>query len=144
MNYRSRMNASFSPFLFEMRVNAPNGGPEVGEELSRYVNTYGDDVPGDRAARLEKIGSTVNEGRQFGPRVIVIELREGPFRDATLQLDRFWFKNVIIQNTKVAFHGGPVSLENAYFIDCQFQMENLPPNRALAEELLAGASVSFD
>ncbi len=150
MDYRSLLNADLNPipptavtrkisygFLFELAFVYPHGG-QVGD-IVKNIYTAGDDVPLEQAARLENLGSTANIGRALGPRVIIVE-----YPNNTIKLDDCWYKNVIVMNTKVGYFGGRMKLENVYFINCEFQMENASPSRAFGERMVAGAAVSFD
>jgi hypothetical protein len=152
MSYRSVLNVDLAPletrgvpriihdFLFHFTVRTTSGAPMVNDDVIKQVRTFGEDVPLVDAARFELIGSTVNSSRPLGPRIIQIELPPG----YSLVLDGHWIKNTVIRNLKVVYHGGPIALENVYFIDCTFEMDNLPPARNIAERILTNTAVSFD
>jgi hypothetical protein len=149
INYRSLLNANLNPippntpirtineFLFVIGFANPDG-MKVGDAVPS-VYTVGDDVPIEQAARLETLGKDINAGRTMGPRVIVMSFQSNP-----IKLDGSWYKNVIVKDTKVVYSGGQTKLENVYFINCEFKMENLPPSRTLGELMIANATVSFD
>lgn len=46
--------------------------------------------------------------------------------EARLKLDGMFMKNVIIENSQVDYYGGPVDLENVYFVNCKFQVQQQP------------------
>ena len=39
-------------------------------------------------------------------------------------LDGFYLKNVVFQNTALTYRGGPLILENVYFVDCEFRVDS--------------------
>lgn len=59
-------------------------------------------------------------------------------------IDGYWIKNVVLRNATIAYHGGPVRLENVYFVDCRFGFSQLPRTRSLVDHLLASLSVTFE
>jgi hypothetical protein len=153
LRYRSVLNASFNPISPKQRLKPFRGGPfryvlnfatppspplEQGMEFAGIIWSVGDDVPLSEAARFERIGDTVNNGFKYGPKMIVYETEFG------LKLDGMWLKNVVVNNTKVVYSGSSVKLENVYFINCQFEMENRISPRQLAAEVLDSPSVSLN
>lgn len=169
LNVRSILNASFSPipphsilkpgglqaFEFNLTfINPPPEGINVGADVHGVIWTVGDDVSIDQAARFETIGSRVNTRHKYGPRIIVVDLSaaiKGWQRNAPLyipatngiKLDEKWLKNVVIRNTRVAYFHGPMRLENVIFINCTFELNDLPAARYLAQEMFDSPSVSL-
>jgi hypothetical protein len=151
MSYRSVLNESLSPipntvgggrsgdFIFEVTFDKAPPPDNVGADVLRYLHTYGEDVPLEQAARYENLGSTANAARSIGPRGIIAEFQNNP-----IKIDGQWLKNVVFRKTLIVYHGGPIRLENVYFVDCTFQMDNLAPARSLGERLLSEAAISFD
>jgi hypothetical protein len=93
-------------------------------------------APGE-SARLERLDNPqpVDSGLKFF-------LIDGG-HDAIV-LDGEYMKNVIIRNADVKYDGGPVVLENVYFINCTFVSFRLTPNsRHLSEALLASVPTAF-
>lgn len=96
-------------------------------ELSPQFSHYGI-VPISRAAIFDKIGVNRNPG---------------PIGDAflvgvggTLYLDGTQARQAILRGTTIMYEGGPVELENVYFVDCKFVINQSPNGRALAQALL--------
>jgi hypothetical protein len=58
-------------------------------------------------------------------------------------LDGYHFKNVVFENFHIAYHGGPLILENVTFIHCSFDFQNKMSSRSLATALLKGLRVTF-
>lgn len=104
-------------------------------ELSPVFSHYGI-VPISRAAIFDKIGVNRNPG---------------PIGDAflvgvggTLYLDDTQARKAILRGTTIFYEGGPVELDDVYFVDCKFVINQSPNGLALAQALLkASPSVSF-
>jgi hypothetical protein len=60
-----------------------------------------------------------------------------------LALDGLYLKNVIIRDVTVEYRGGPLRLENVYFVNCEFISPLTARGRALNRALLASPSVKF-
>ncbi len=91
----------------------------------------------EESARLERLDSPqpVESGLKFF-------LIDGGHD--TIVLDGEYMKNVIIRNADVKYDGGPVVLENVYFLNCTFVSFRLTPNSSrLSEALLASAPTAF-
>lgn len=127
-------------FKFNLALASTPPGLKAGGRLpGNLLHTYGDDVPIENAARLEPIGSDANSGRRFGPQIIVIDVG-----DIGLRLDDMWMRKVVVMHSRVVYSNAPVRLDQVYFIDCQFQMENGSSARRISEEVLAGLPVSLE
>ena len=62
----------------------------------------------------------------------------------TIVLDGTRIKNVIIRNADVEYSGGPLVLENVYFVNCTFVSFRMTPESVgLGKSILASASISF-
>jgi len=51
-------------------------------------------------------------------------------------LDGFWLDNVVLENTTIIYHGGPVILQNVRFVNCQFEVPKLPQSEQLLESAI--------
>ena len=89
------------------------------------------------SARLEPIGANQDQGP--GVKYLVIADEPG-----TIQLDNMFMKNVIFQHTTVSYHGGPIKLENVYFVDCKFKFKEDQRSRDMLMAVLSGAATTFE
>ncbi len=59
------------------------------------------------------------------------------------RLDGYWLKHVVIRNATLQYRGGPVILEDVYFVNCKFEIARTLPSQLLAESVLENTSISF-
>jgi hypothetical protein len=99
-------------------------------------------VPSAQAAYIKEFPGLQRvkhgEGGQLGPALIVIESQIVP-----ITLDGVRFKNVIVQNSRISYQGGPVELDNVYFVNCTFDIPRTEPSFELADRILAASATSF-
>ncbi len=96
-------------------------------------------VPAESAFRYEQLGSNQNANVTAGPATAFMD----GGGSAAIAIDNYWIKNVVFRNATIVYRGGPVRLENVYFVNCRFDFTLVPDGRNLAERLLASASVTF-
>ena len=125
------------PFRFIIHFIHEPSAP-VGSAVWGLFWTYGDDVPIAEAARFEVIGSSENSEYRSGPRTVIIN----PMQYGII-IDDMWMRNATVQNTVVAYSGGPIRLENVRFINCDFRMPNVSTTQELARLLLTATSISL-
>jgi hypothetical protein len=92
----------------------------------------------DKSARLEQLSNPQPEGSEFAYFIII-------GGNATIGLDGEYMKNVIIRNCDVSYAGGPVRLENVWFINCTFHAYNhvVEEAKMLGNAILAHPHVTF-
>lgn len=149
-DYRSFLNADFVPSLGQLT-------PATGKSNYRSAVTIipnpqhpewhipfgvffaGGYAAADKSARLESLSKPQPEGSEFAFFVV-----EGGMD--TILLDGAYMRNVIIRHSDVAYNGGPVVLENVYFVNCTFKQhfQMTPSGRDLGAKLLAAAAVTFE
>jgi hypothetical protein len=126
----------FKP-VFTAHLIDPNNEPIA--ETTKALTVLGvgkaDFANSARMERLDQPNSTNSRGRQF----IVFQATSG----VKLVLDNLYLKNVIVRNTRVVYGGGPVRLQNAYFVNCTFEFEPTPGARGLATAVLTEPAVTF-
>lgn len=111
----------------------------IGDNLApKFLSTNRVQVPMDYAARYEPLDSSANKSLASGVQFLRVE-----FKDMPLKIDNYFIKNVVIMNTEVHYQGGAVVLENVYFLNCKFVMDNEPNTRSLGEYVLVNSSVSL-
>ena len=86
---------------------------------------------------LEPIGRNFNRNASVGPALIILQ------GGAAFILDGMHLKNVVLQNVTVVYQGGPVILENIYFVGCTFAINQSAASRELSATLLKPSPVSF-
>ncbi len=148
LNYRSYLNLNFTPPHGPPTPVAASGysiqiAPKIGENRTGIVRHGGQilaaaaNAPPDKAARLETL-QTFNVARS-GPALLIVEVGEN---DAMV-LDGAYIKNVIIRNTTVQYSGGPLVLDNVYFVNCSFELVPKTNSRQLADVILTSAAATF-
>jgi hypothetical protein len=90
----------------------------------------------EASARLEMLSSP--QPRGSGAELISIEGKAD-----TIVLDGAYWKNVIVKDAEVKYDGGPVKLDNVYFVNCEFIVPPTPGGRAFAGSILRGGATNF-
>jgi hypothetical protein len=142
VSYRTTLNANSAP-----RIEDPtpadkatftqiigNGSP-AGLSILRFGT-----VPINIAAKYEPFEEPVITDRTTGSRFLVVE-NHPPTN--VLELDGMHIRNVIFRNATLGYSGGPVVLENVYFVNCTFKMKLSPESEKLGAMILAAAPTEF-
>jgi hypothetical protein len=120
------------PYMFSLNLRP---SPQSGMVWAARVKTEGD-APPEASARLESLASP--QPRGSGARLILIEGKSD-----TIVLDGQYLKNVIIREASVEYNGGPVRLENVYFVNCEFKIAPNEAGRALAKAIFQSGATNF-
>lgn len=145
VNYRSFLSEDDAPRTRSIEVSHLDWWTTVQGTIKKRTagnSAYtlgGPLVPNDLAARYEAIGATDNNGHLTGPSLIVVD---GNYQNQ-FWLDGYWLKNVVIRNASIKYSGGPVMLENVYFINCTFEITPTAPSQLFAESVLQSPSATF-
>ncbi|MGA2426660.1 MAG: hypothetical protein ABSG07_21885 [Terriglobales bacterium] len=146
--YKSFLNADFMPAVTNPRPLPANCGPFMPGDIhilrpthesskeawdSQTISGVGRTVGSDEAARMEALGRPFNEN-DCGSKFIIFRM---PRSDNALLLDGLYLKNVIIQDTRVSYRGGPVRLENVFFVNCTFDIQQESKGQVFANAILA-------
>jgi len=91
----------------------------------------------EHAASADQINE--KEPNQPGPEFYLVSGSPG----ATIVLDGWRFKHVSFENVKISYAGGPLSLDNAYFVKCTFSITNNESGKKLTGLLLKPGPVNF-
>lgn len=139
LNYRSFLNDALAPatdrftsvgktplpwkFKFNDRAHS--------RDYEYHIRT-GEEVPSERAAVLEPIGEPLNISEEIGFAFLLIADHPMGFI-----LDGSRLRNIIFKNSKIVYDGGPVEMENVYFVNCTFEVSRRPSGKTFAETVLA-------
>jgi hypothetical protein len=93
-------------------------------------------APKENAAALDYIGQDSNANLTIGNQFLVAQ-------GGSLQLDKMHLKNVVLSKVHVIYEGGPVVLENVYFIDCFFEINRDAKSQALSASLIQPPPTNF-
>jgi hypothetical protein len=110
---------------------------QPGEKPLYGVFFAGGHVPEKESARLETLDKPRPHGSTFGFFIV----RGGI---GTLSLDGMYMKNVIVENATLSYGGGPLRLENVYFVNCRFKLTKTEPVQRFGEAVLEAAATNFD
>lgn len=140
LDYRSFLNAALAPptnkfashdkgplpwkFIFSSSLKAAD----------KFRLLTGPKVPAERAAVMEPVGSHLNVGEEFGFEFLLMQDFPSDFK-----LDGSRLKNIIFMNSKIVYEGGPVEMENVYFVNCTFAVSKKTNGRNFATSVLASA-----
>lgn len=142
LNYRSFLNAlAPQPNLEDAK---PLQSGKYDNRFFEYTRLGGEvpklssvgALPREQAAKLDLIGKDRNTDLQVGPALLVDV-------GGSIQLDKMHLKNVVLQNVHVIYEGGPLILENVYFINCTFEMKKSVPSQALSVSLMEPSPTRF-
>ncbi len=134
LDYKSTLNSALAPSTVSaqpyMNVEAEFTGNEPWIGRLAFIGR----VHGDRIAQLEELDHPHQANSpNVGPAYYV--LNGGEF-----DLDGLYLKNVIVKDALVVYRGGPVRIENTFFVDCHFRMEATPKTIRFAGAALAPES----
>ena len=90
-------------------------------------------APIANAAKLEHIDKPNNAGYEFGDQWVLVA-------NGSVSIDGMRMKNVILANVEVYYDGGPLVLDNVYFVNCTFHMVVHPRSQSLAIAFLGSAT----
>jgi hypothetical protein len=151
LTYRSVLNVSLAPSPVDLQpvpadctvsgksflLTPPS---ETIDEMnkSQRIALFGSTASDEDAARMEEIAHPAKKG--CGIKFILYEMLRP---DNELLIDGLRLKNVIIRNTRVAYRGGPIQLENVYFVNCTFDFAPAPQSQGLATAILSSPETTF-
>ncbi len=149
LDYRSFLNRQLAPHPKQpgnhtppynryFPYNAINLGafPPGSKSVKMQVNFHGEAPPSD-AALMDLLSKPPPPGLTSGAAFITVDGGGG------IVLDGYRMKNVIIQNAEILYSGGPVVLDNVYFVNCTFNVRQSPNGVRLGQSILASASTTF-
>jgi hypothetical protein len=151
VDYRSFLNSGSLPPLsagirrhskddnYELLLNLSNdyGRPKDPLGISDQF-LVGSATP-EEAARIEFMPNPPKTSS--GAKFIVLDWHRS---DVALILDMTYLKNIVIRNATVRYGGGPVRLENVYFVNCTFEVPARPVGQSFAETVLShGPATTF-
>jgi hypothetical protein len=135
MQYRSFVNQQFLPKLNDLHRSynfiVPVTSSHRGTLTLPVVMVTGW-VESDKAARFEPIGANPPMQHQQ----IESEYALVDFLGQPSDLDGMWVRNVIIKNAHIQYSGKPLHLENVYFINCKFEVQEQPNVLRFADAFL--------
>lgn len=138
VGYRSSLNVSPIPPVEAVPVTTETlYGTYVSERSNGAMRLrhYGD-VPIEKAAIFEPLGSHLNKNNQRGDAFIIVS-------DGEIALDGSDIKNVIFENVRVAYGGGPIRMENVSFVNCTFDLPQNQHGEEFGLAVLEHPSVGF-
>jgi hypothetical protein len=143
VDYRSFLNLFYSPPTSTAQVIKSgldvhfNAAALAGATQGQIgVLRMGDAVDISVSARFEPLGHTPRV--KTSPAYLVVD--GTGFR---ILLDGFFIKKSIIQNAQIEYSGGPVRLENVYFVNCVFKFGNSGQASGLETAVLNSSAVTF-
>jgi hypothetical protein len=87
-------------------------------------------------ARMERIDQPILKLSEYGPALLLV-------KGLTATLDGYLLKHVIFQDMRLIYHGGPLILEDVYFLHCEFQFDPNEQAWRLLSAITAGGWVTF-
>jgi len=148
LNYRSLLNVQDSPTLHEeFTVKVPRG-LEVSAIIKSRMKSEGGEssvtftypnrlVPADQSFVYQPINDTEVLTRQGHPYLRVITAKGRPI----MLLDGFRLRNVIFDGIRVEYDGGPLIMEDVYFVNCTFEINPATKGKPAASSLLFAKAV---
>ena len=148
VDYRSFLNEDYQPRLehlhpsdnphYSFTITIKSRSGTTGRILYRgQILASGVADPGNSALYQPLESTQTPSGFAF-----LLVRSTGP--DDVLVLDGHRIKNVVIADSTVEYDGGPLLLENVYFVNCSFILPVANKARALGQAVLESASVEFD
>jgi hypothetical protein len=137
LSYRSSLNPGPLPPGFETQLHgltlyyadAPDGEPRA------QMLHYGD-VPRDQSAVFEPLGRNLNGNNPRGDAFLIV-------RNGVVLLDNMDVKNVIFENMHIVYKGAKLRMDNAYFVNCTFDLPQTHAGEEFGLAVLDHPSVEF-
>ena len=93
-------------------------------------------VSGADGALLTGIG---RESTRSRPRYLIVE-----GANFELDLDGYHLRNVIVRDARIVYNGGPVLLENVFFVNCTFEIEEHDDRgKVLTDNIISDSGITF-
>jgi hypothetical protein len=104
-----RAEATGKEFVFT--PIATNTGPDnyLTTEISRQPDV----------ARMERLDNISPLASDYGPGFLIVQ-------GLSATIDGFYLRRIIFKNMRLTYHGGPLVMEQVYFLECQFEMVASP------------------
>jgi hypothetical protein len=149
IDYRTFLNESLAPtvptskgakgdrFGFVINVRGLPGFPFSSYSFGLTKN---DSVPVDEGAMMQPMKpnsaemNLLHPEAKFVPRYIAMS---SPNQSIEVSLDGMLLRNVIFQNLRIVYQGGPLFMKNVYFVNCTFEMQPSVNTHGLAVAMLA-------
>jgi hypothetical protein len=87
-------------------------------------------------ARMERLDDVRPVASDYGPGFLIVQ-------GLSATIDGFYLRRIIFKNMKLTYHGGPLVLEQVYFLECQFEMVVSPNSSRLLGILGSAGPVHF-
>jgi len=84
------------------------------------------DIPEIRSFGASSKNEKVKVGRAF----LILD-------GGSLLLDGLYWKRIVFRNTHIVYRGGPVEMQDVYFLNCTFEVRRDAPGQQFARTLLA-------
>jgi len=140
LDYQSLLNSTGLPEMSSPAKDLSSANYIVipvypGSRMPQQLNGFGT-APRDQSARLEPLGSTGTKVGETGAAIVVVE-------GADLTIDSMLIKNIVFRNSTIRYHGGPIQMENVYFVNCDFEVSQDQASRKFALAVLQSSPVKF-
>jgi hypothetical protein len=152
MNYQSVLNESESdtPATGSGFLQAEGGGnffmieTAVGSGMPQKINVFwgSELVPSEESFRFERIGMKMKRDAVWH-KSLLVRGEYGPINTVAVKLDGYYLKNVILRDLRLSYQGGPVRLENVYFVNCTFDIKPGLETEKFALAMLGSNALSF-
>jgi hypothetical protein len=132
---------NYKSFLTSIDVNSPLP-PGIKLEHTQYIlpkqnflqQPTMNAIGGSKAPDLPEVrkldAANPNESVALGPSFLVIST-------GSLMLDGLYLKRVIFKDTHIIYKGGPLTMENVYFINCTFEIQQERQGQEFAQAVLS-------
>ena len=139
--YRSVLNEEYAP---SPTLSLPIASTEfpnwklADPHWNSFVRLVGK-VPFDRSARLEFLNKPNHSDLPYGPEWSFVYPH-----DHSIVLDGKLVRNVIFMGGTIEYGGGPLTMEQTYFVNCTFRSSRSASTQKFLTAILAGPTTSFD
>lgn len=139
--------------LFEVASTSKSDGSKLAWNVANQVLGYYSSL-----IKIEKSGYVMraqdkNDECMSAGGATGISMRDATFEHCTQHLDSLFgptakerglfFQGNVFRDVRVIYSGGPLDLNEVYFVNCTFEMEPGPRSKTLGETLLASAPVTL-
>jgi hypothetical protein len=145
LNYRTFLNVGSAPALpntqalpgrFRVEFDGIRLSEATERNLGLVFSPTEEIVPGSQSALFIRIGHENEVGS--APKHFMLDAKGW-----AIILDGYHIRNVVVHDARIIYSGGPLILENVYFVNCTFDLKNEPNSKQFAEDLIMKVPVSF-
>ena len=128
--YQNSLTVNLGPQVLVTSAETNYNIPKENVPILRSMSTIGASKSPDTPQIRAISGPDLNASLSIGPTFLVLDA-------PTVILDGLYAKKMIFVNSRIIYRGGPVTLDNIYFLNCTFEITHGSTGQELAAAILS-------